>query len=225
MSVIAIIPARGGSQSIPLKNIKEFCGKPLIYWTLLACQECEAIDKIVLSTDHELIAETGLSFGFNKLEIHQRSEINSSNEASTESVLLEVIEDTECVLNDVVLLVQATSPLTTSIHLEEAITQYENTEVDSLLSCVNTKRFFWNDSEPINYDFKSRPRRQDFDGYNMENGALYINLIFNIMSYKNRLSGKIGIYLMPDYTALEIDEPIDWLIGESLLKHYVIGSK
>ena len=59
-------------------------------------------------------------------------------------------------------------------------------KLDSILSCVETKRFFWTkNGEPINYDYNSRPRRQDFEGILMENGAFYINTVANIKNYKN----------------------------------------
>jgi N-acylneuraminate cytidylyltransferase len=89
-----------------------------------------------------------------------------------------------------------------------------------------TKRFFWNENgTPINYDYKNRPRRQDFDGMLMENGAFYISSIGNIKKYKNRLSGKIAIYEMPEYTAIEIDEEDDWIIAEKLMQKYILQPK
>jgi N-acylneuraminate cytidylyltransferase len=95
----------------------------------------------------------------------------------------------------------------------------ESHNLDSLLSAVRTKRFFWNASgEPLNYDYNNRPRRQDFEGLFMENGAFYINSVENILKFKNRLSGKVGVYEMPEASGFEIDEPEDWIIVESLLQ-------
>lgn len=64
----------------------------------------------------------------------------------------------------------------------------------------------------MNYDYRHRPRRQEFHGMLMENGAFYINTVANIVRDGNRLSGHIGIYEMPEYTATEIDEPDDWMV-------------
>ena len=69
---IAFIPARGGSKSIPLKNIKEINGKPLIYWTSKAAEDAKCIDKIIIATENEKIKETVLNFGFKKLEVYDR---------------------------------------------------------------------------------------------------------------------------------------------------------
>jgi len=90
-----------------------------------------------------------------------------------------------------------------------------------MLTCVRQKRFIWNENgTPINYHYQKRPRRQDFDGFLLENGAFYINRISNIIRDKNRLSGKTGIYEMPEYTAIELDEPNDWPVIEKLMQQY-----
>ena len=96
-------------------------------------------------------------------------------------------------------------------------------KLDSIFSCVEFKRFFSQNknSKPINYDFKLRPRRQDFDGVLLENGAFYISTIKNIIESENRISGKIGNYIMPEFT-VEIDEIDDWIIAETLMKKYIV---
>lgn len=71
----------------------------------------------------------------------------------------------------------------------------------------------------------NRPRRQNFKGELMENGAFYINTVSNILKSGNRLSGKIGIYEMPEYTATEIDEPDDWIILENLMRKHVLSKR
>lgn len=225
-STIAFIPVRGGSKSIPLKNIKEFCGKPLVYWNLKALQQTNQVDAIVVATDSVEIEQTVLGFGFDKVEIYKRSAQNASDTASTESVILEYITATNVEPDAVFMLVQATSPLTQQLHFEEALTIFSKATCDSMLTCVRNKRFFWNaDGSPKNYDYRNRPRRQDFDGELMENGAFYINTVKNIIASQNRLSGKIGIYEMPEYTAFEIDEPDDWTIMEGLMRKHVIGQQ
>lgn len=221
--VIAFIPVRGGSKSIPLKNIKTFCGKPLVYWTVAALEQALEVDRIVVATDSEEIKSVVGAFGFNKVEIYSRSSKNASDTASTESVMLEYMGKKEPAKDALFILVQATSPLTESHHFSEALAMYFNSDFDSLLTCVRSYRFFWNaDGTSANYDYKNRPRRQDFDGNLMENGAFYINTVKNILKEKNRLSGKIGIYEMPEYTATEIDEPDDWTILEKLMQKYVL---
>ena len=224
--VTAFIPVRGGSKSIPLKNIREFCGKPLVYWNISALQAAGLVDKIVVATDSDDIEATVRSFGFDKVEIYRRSAENASDTASTESVMLEYIEAANLSEETVFMLVQATSPLTQTIHFQEALQLYSEGNYDSLLTCVVNKRFFWNkNGTPRNYDYRNRPRRQNFDGELMENGAFYINTVKNILQSGNRLSGKIGIYEMPEYTAIEIDEPDDWTMLENLMRKHVLKTQ
>lgn len=224
--ILAFIPVRGGSKSIPLKNIKDFCGKPLVYWNVKALQDCSAVDKIVVATDSSVIKDTVSCFRFSKVEVYDRKPENAVDTASTESVMLEYIEAANLPDNDIFMLVQATSPLTRTEDFEGGLSLYNSGRFDSLLSCVRNKRFFWNENGTSkNYDYKNRPRRQDFDGMLMENGAFYINSVKNIKEAKNRLSGKIGIYEMPEYTATEIDESDDWLILENLMRRHVLSKQ
>lgn len=226
MSVIAFIPVRGGSKSIPLKNIKLFCGKPLVYWTIASLQYVQQVDEIIIATDCDLIEETVKSFQFSKVRVYRRLPENACDTASTESVMLEYINNGKLNPNAILVLVQATSPLTETIHFEEALSVYATGKYDSMLTCVQNYRFFWNeDGTSKNYDYRNRPRRQNFTGELMENGAFYINTVYNISLSKNRLSGKIGIYVMPEYTATEIDEPDDWGILENLMYKYVLNKK
>jgi N-acylneuraminate cytidylyltransferase len=220
--VIAFIPVRGGSKSIPLKNIKLLYGKPLVYWTLAALERINFISEIIVATDSDVIEKTVLSFLFKKTRIYRRLSVNASDTSSTESVMLEYIEKGELSDSDIFILVQATSPLTQSEHFTEAYKLYKKNKYDSLVTCVRNYRFFW-DANGIskNYDYQQRPRRQDFKGQLMENGAFYISTVGNIKMFKNRLSGNIGIYEMPEYTAVEIDEPDDWAIVEKLMRKYV----
>jgi len=216
---IAFIPARGGSKSIPLKNIKLLCGKPLIFWSVSALEKVGCINEIVVATDSNEIEEVVLSFNFEKVKIYRRLPENATDTATTESVMIEYIRQSSLNDNDIFILVQATSPLTHGKHFSEALELYNNSEYDSLLTCTRNYRFFWNeDGTPKNYDYRNRPRRQDFNGQLVENGAFYINTVGGIRNSQNRLCGRIGIYEMPEYTATEIDEPGDWIVVEQLIK-------
>ena len=221
MSNIVFIPVRGGSKSIPLKNIKLLAGKPLVYWTAKAANDAKCIDKVIIATDSEDIKLVVKNFNLSKVEIYDRKPENATDTASTESVMLEYINSQSFINDDNFFLIQATSPLLKAKHVEEMYEKYLSDKADSALSCVINKRFYWTkDGKPINYDYKNRPRRQDFDGYLMENGACYINKVGNILKDKNRLSGKISVYEMPEYTAVEIDEPDDFLLIEKLMENH-----
>lgn len=222
--VIAFIPVRGGSKSIPLKNIKPFCGKPLVCWNIEALEQCNEVDEIIVATDSDKIEEVVSNQPYNKTKVYHRSAENACDTASTESVMLEYVNYAQLPSDCVFILVQATSPLTGTQHFAEALAMYRKGEFDSILTCVRNYRFFWNvDGTSMNYDYNNRPRRQDFDGMLMENGAFYINTVSNILSSGNRLSGHIGIYEMPTYTAAEIDEPDDWVVLENLMRRHILS--
>ena len=220
---IAFVPARCGSKSIPLKNIKIFCGKPLLYWTLKSLQDSKSIDIIYLATDCEEIGSVVKSFSLSKVKTYKRDKKNATDKSSSESVMLEFINKNNFKSNDLFLLVQATSPFTKAADFDKAIQILNQGNKDSLLTCVRTKKFFWsNDNTPINYDINNRPRRQDFDGSLMENGAFYINTVGNIKRDLYRLSGNIAIYEMDNYTSIELDNINDWEYAESLMYRNIL---
>lgn len=222
--VVAFIPVRGGSKSIPLKNIKPFCGKPLVCWNIEALQACKSVDQIVVATDSDEIRKVVTQGNYSKVSLYDRSAENASDSSSTESVMLEYINHASLSSDVTFMLVQATSPLTQTVHFDEAFEIYRQGSYDSMLTCVRNFRFYWNeDGTSKNYDYMHRPRRQDFSGELMENGAFYINSVGNIQESGNRLSGKIGIYEMPEYTATEIDEPDDWSVLENLMQRHMLS--
>ncbi|MBS1736030.1 MAG: acylneuraminate cytidylyltransferase [Bacteroidetes bacterium] len=218
--ITAFIPARCGSKSIKLKNIKSFCGKPLIFWNLQELENVETVNEVIVATDCDEIEKTILNFNFSKVRVYRRDENNARDESSTESVMLEYLTNHK-VANPYFMLVQATSPLTTRNDFNDAVKFFKTMKADSLISCVRIKRFFWNeDGTPLNYDYRSRPRRQEFKGVLTENGAFYINHTENILKERNRISGKICCYEMPEYAYVEIDEENDWIVAEKLMLKY-----
>ncbi|MEZ5334872.1 MAG: HAD hydrolase family protein [Methanolobus sp.] len=217
---VALIPARGGSKSIPLKNIKIIAGKPLIQWTIEAAVNCCQIDEVYLATDSEAVTSVAQTFNYKKLKVIGRSPETATDTASTESVMLEFANEHEF---ENLILIQATSPLMNSEDLEKAIEKYEKNKADSLLSVTEQKRFIWEIKDndfviPKNYNPQFRPRRQDFNGFLVENGAFYITKKDRLLESNCRLSGQITHYKMPEETYYEIDEPEDWVIVEKLLQ-------
>lgn len=223
---VAFIPVRGGSKSIPLKNIKALNGKPLVYWALKAACECEYIDKVYVATDSILIKESVQSIKsekkdlFARVQVIGRSAQSASDTASTESAMLEFAATLE--FSNIVL-IQATSPLLKASDLNRGFQVFYEDDTDSVLSVVPQKRFHWEKDEngyahPTNYDVSHRPRRQDFNGYFVENGAFYITSRTCLINSCNRISGRIKAVEMDGDTFFEIDEPEDWKIIEGLMK-------
>ena len=224
---VAFIPVRGGSKSIPLKNIKPMCGKPLVYWTVAAACGCKNIDKVYVATDSEKIRETlqnvkdtDTDGRLDKMEIIGRSQESASDTASTEFAMLEFAREH---LFDHIVLIQATSPLLTAEDLDRGFALYEQKETDSVLSVVRQKRFNWKvekdgSAQPTNYDYFHRPRRQEFEGYCVENGAFYITSREILLATENRISWNVKAVEMSEDTFFEIDEPSDWDMIQQLLE-------
>lgn len=217
---VAFIPVRGGSKSIPLKNIKPICGKPLVYWVVKAACQCSHIDKVYIATDSDKIKDAVEQMGFAKAQVIGRSAESATDTASTEFAMLEFAKGYEF---DNIVLIQATSPLLTSDDLERGFEVFGQEGTDSVLSVVPQKRFYWEYDEagnaaPINYDVYARPRRQEFAGCLTENGAFYITSREGLLASSNRVSGRIKAVEMCEDSFFEIDEPSDWVIIEGLMK-------
>lgn len=222
---IALIPVRGGSKSIPMKNIKPICGKPLVYWTAKAACQCPQIDRVYISTESQEIKQVVEQFQakepqlFSKLEVVGRSEETATDTASTESVMLEFTQQHEF---ENIALIQATSPLLSSQDLTNGFQALQTDGTDSIVSVVRQKRFQWKINNgfalPTNYDVFQRPRRQEFEGYLVENGAFYICSREDLLRTQNRVSGKIKAVEMDEDSFFEVDEPRDWAIVEALMR-------
>ena len=206
--VFGLIPLRGGSKSIPRKNIKEIGGKPLAYWTCKAAVEAQGIERVYVSTEDADIRRVINSFCLEVQVIDRPIEL-AQDESTTEAVMVhfaEAIPDW-----DILVTLQATSPLTSPADIDAALAQFARDGNDSMLTGVRVKRFFWTPGgKPLNYDYRRRPRRQDFAGSVVENGAFYITRRDVLTNEGQRLGGDIGVYEMPADSMIELDEPEDW---------------
>jgi len=218
MKKIAIIPLRAGSKGIKNKNKRRLLGRPLFSWVLGEAIFSNLDEVYVFTDDQWIIDFVNEEYSWSpKVKVYRRSTESATDTASTEMAMEELATHLNFKF-DAFFLLQATSPLTTSEDINKAIMMLEGNGYDSILSVVKTHRFIWNKKgESLNYDFLNRPRRQDFEGLLIENGAIYGVKQDAYRKTKNRLGGKIGILEMADDTLTEIDEPSDFLIIEQLL--------
>jgi N-acylneuraminate cytidylyltransferase len=172
----------------------------------------------VFTDDQEIIDFIKKEYTWTKkVQTVLRSEISATDTASTEMAMLELAENLKFDF-DTLTLLQATSPFTKASDINLSLSKIENEKFDSSLSVVKTHRFTWNvDGNPQNYDVYNRPRRQDFEGLLIENGAIYSSTKAAFQESKNRVSGKITTFEMPDYSLTEIDSNTDWLVCETVL--------
>ena len=226
MKKIAIIPLRKNSKGIPGKNKKKMVGRPLFSWVLSEAIFSNLDAVYVFTDDAEIIDYVTKNYAWSpKVNALLRSDENATDTASTESTILEFSEKINQDF-DLMCLLQATSPLTTSEAINAGIDKIVNENFDSSLSVVKTHRFTWNENgTPQNYDVFNRPRRQDFEGLLIENGAVYCTTKAAFLNSKNRVSGNIGLVEMSEESLLEIDSRTDWDCIENLLMQRLKNAK
>jgi len=222
--IVAIIPARGGSKGIPEKNLALVNGKPLIAWSIEHAMSSSLIDEVWVSSDSEKILRFSESIG---ARIVNRPADISGDEASSESAWIHAIKNIQQDGDiELVVAMQATSPIRNKRDLDNAIIKFKEKELDSLFSCnILDDMNYWcidkdNDLYSANYDYKDRKRRQDLNEKFLENGSFYIFTPQGILDSKNRLHGDIGCYVMEKKTMFQIDEKEDIEICESIMRNF-----
>ena len=210
---VAFIPVRAGSKSIKNKNITLVNNKPLIYWTV-SVANASNLDKVFVSTDSDEIKSVVESFGLEKVEVIGRSKESSSDNATSETALIEFAQNYEF---DNVVFMQATSPLTQTSDINGALKKFLNSDKKSLISTIKRHQFLWDTKgTPMNYAPNKRPRRQEWDGYYIENGAFYISSRKEILKTGCRITTPVDFWEMSEQNIFEIDEPKDIEIIEKL---------
>lgn len=193
--------------------------KPLIMWVAEAAAKSKTIDRVWITTDSRKI-ESAVCFWNISNKICVRFVDKISDTALQEETLIPFAEEIEF---DHVMLMQATTPYTTSQDIDEAFKKYFEGQYDSLVSVCRQHRFIWQvldngEAHPINYDPMHRTRRQDWGGLLIENGAFFITSREALLKSRNRISGRTGIYEMSAESYFEIDDETDWIIAEQLIK-------
>jgi CMP-N,N'-diacetyllegionaminic acid synthase len=226
MNNIALIPARGGSKGIPNKNLKLIKGYPLIYWSIKQALEADNISDVFVSTDCPEIAKVARQCGA-KIPFLRPAHL-ANDLASTESVMLHFccwLKESNIKCDNIVLL-QPTSPMRLEGTISRAIDQFVNSNADSLVAVAETHNFFWskkaNSELNASYDYYKRPRRQDInpeDVKYVETGSIYISKVNGLEKSKNRLFGKIDLFIMQEIEAHEIDSLNDLIVCEALMKN------
>jgi CMP-N,N'-diacetyllegionaminic acid synthase len=221
--VLAIIPARSGSKGIPGKNIRLLVGKPLLAHTIEQACAATQVSRVVVSTDGQEIAQVAQQYG---AEVIWRPDDLSGDTASSESALihaLSVLEEQEEYSPDLIVFLQCTSPIRHPDDIDRAVQKLLDTRSDALVSVVRSHRFYWREvggqGESINYDYRQRPRRQDREPEYQENGSIYVFKPWVLKEFKNRLGGKIALYEMDAWSAIDIDDPEDFALCEWILQH------
>ena len=226
-NIPVIIPARAGSKGIPKKNIMDFCGKPLLAWSILQAKESYGVSHVYVSTDGDDIAEVAKSFG---AKVIRRPAEIATDTATSEDALKHAIHEIEQAESfDSVVFLQATSPLRRENDISDAIRSYWKGKYDSLFSMSILEDYcLWRENEgelqSFSYDYTNRGRRQERKPLYLENGSIYIFSKEILKKYNNRLGGKIGMYPMPFHCSYEIDSAEDIPICEFFMNQIIKGA-
>lgn len=210
---VAIIPARGGSKGIPGKNLMDLCGKPLIAHTIEHARSAPSVQRVIVSTDDDEIARVAVMFG---AEVIRRPPEISGDTARSEAAIVHVLEELsrrERYEPDLLVFLQATSPLRRAEDVQAAIDLLVRENADSLFSACRFHGFLWQRKGEswvsVDFDYKKRPRRQERAEEIMENGAIFVFKPWVLQKYNDRMGGKIAAYLMPAIDSFELDQPED----------------
>ncbi len=222
----AVIPARGGSKGIPSKNLADFCGRPLVAWTIGQALAARRVDSVWVSSDDAAILEVATRAGARAL--HRPAEISGST-ATSESCWLHALDEIEAgdwPSLDVLVAPQCTSPVRQAEDFDRAIALFEREGYDSLFSATSVPDFnMWRPNvdgrlESFTYDYRERARRQDKGRQYLENGSFWIVKAPVLRTYGNRLGGYIGAYPMDFWKSFQIDEPEDIRFCATLMREY-----
>lgn len=220
---IGLVLARGGSKGIKNKNIVEFCGLPLMTWTLRQFREA-GLEHNYLSTDSEEIAQIANLEGFHVI---QRPEILAGDNVSGDEAALHALKSLALDHDCVVVSGQATSPLRRPSHVRGIINFLKERNLDSAFSgCRVDDVSVWEQSgvelRSTTYDFLNRSNRQERNPKYVENGSLYATKAGVFLRERNRLGGRLGVFEMPKWTMPEIDELEDLELCQALMLEFVI---
>lgn len=220
-SVLAIIPARGGSKGIPRKNVLSVAGKPLVVHSIDQARHARFVSRVAVSTDDDEIARVSEAAG---AEVVRRPADISGDKATSESALIHALGTLMAsgqYRPDLVVFLQCTSPLRQPGDIDAAISTLLDQKADSLLSVSPSHRFLWAEKDgqamSLNYDFHHRPRRQDMAPQYVENGSIYVFRPDVLLQGGNRLGGKVALHVMDEDASWDIDTPFDMRVAEMLM--------
>lgn len=228
--VTALLPMKAHSARVKSKNFRQIAGKPLFRWILDSMLAVDAIDLIVINTDaREILSENGLSDGDGdgRILIRDRKTEICGDFVSMNLVLADDIQN---VASDHYFMTHTTNPLLTASTIESMLAAYLAAQkagtADSLFAVNSLQtRFYTGGGEPINHDPENLIRTQDLDPYLEENSVGYFFNRESFDSTKARIGNMPLLYTTPRLESVDIDEPSDWFVAESLLRRVAAGER
>jgi len=220
VDIVGIIPARLGSKRIPMKNIKDLNGSPLIAWTINTLKKSKVFgDEIYVSTEDFRMEELVHNLGVKSIT---RPKELANDYIHIDEAIIHAVNTLKKRGKEFeyVGIFQPTTPFRNYLHIREALEHIKSEGADSLFFATELKRFIWNKKpEPINYDYKNRPRSQDKNWELIETGD-YIVKTDTLLKERNRLGGKITYYITTPLSVFDLDTKFDWKVAESIAKGF-----
>ena len=218
MNVLAVIPVRGGSKGIPRKNVRLMSGKPLLMYSVENAYKCKRITELVITTDDEEIISIAQ---MNGIEYVERDKALAADHVTLDPVVYDAVvqmENRHGKRYDIVITLQATSPLMTGETLDNALKKFVDEKSDTCISVVNRPHLSWKkDGNCIVPAYEQRLNRQQLPANYFETGAFFITRRENVTPY-SRIGKNVSVYEVPVDEATDIDTKDDWQMCESILK-------
>lgn len=218
--VLGVIPARGGSKSIPLKNIRPLNGMPLLAFTIRAAKQSRFLDRCVVSTDHPDIAAAARDYD---AEVIDRPAELATDQAPTEAALLQVLDvlARQGYRPEYVVTLEPTSPFRTAALIDRCIeTAIAQQDIDCVLTVTETRKCYGRLADGrFEYLFPNQPRRrQERQPLYEESSTVYVTRTTALERDRSVLGrSRVGVVVADSREALDINEPLDFLIAEAVL--------
>jgi len=213
--LITLVPMKGHSERVPNKNIRKFNGRPLCHWILNTLTDTSEIDKIVVNTDSERIANEAKKFDASVLN---RPEHLRGDHVSMNQIILHDVSQTD---GDLYLQTHCTNPLLRPETISEAVSAFKEQDCDSLFSVTPLQTRLWDEEgEPINHQRDELKRTQDLPPVYEENSNIYMFTPESIKKRENRIGDNPAMFPMVESEAIDIDELIDFKIAEALHREW-----
>ena len=231
MKCLAVITARGGSKRIPKKNIKNFCGKPIIAYSIEAALNSKIFDEVMVSTDSEEIANVAQTYG--ALVPFMRSAKNADDYATTYDVLLEVVKKYKELgtIFDYICCIYPTAPFVTAEKLNVAFDKFVESDADSLIPVVKfsfppQRGFVINKENYLEYKWpeNKNKRSQDLEALYHDAGQFYFHKA-SVFDDDNTQNSKIVPFELEETEVQDIDNITDWHLAELKYKFLHDNSK
>ena len=226
---IAVIPARGGSKRIPKKNIKDFFGKPIISYSIIAAVESELFDEVMVSTDDNAIIEIAKQYGADVPFV--RSAVNSNDYATTSEVLLEVLKEYGKIGKEFKYMccIYPTAPFITSQKLKNSFNELVRDDIEAVIPVVKfsypvQRALSITDKGALRFLYPENlnKRSQDLEPIYHDAGQFYWCEVEAFLKYKSLILPKAIPFIIPETEVQDIDNESDWEIAE--LKYKMLNN-